>query len=169
MASLPLRFLNKKQNKPYLFAINEVATWQQQQILSTLPSPNHLTYFHSGFLKKDDSCNRTVYLSASVKPEGREQARCHTSPGNPGQHTAACVWGISSSKAEQPARLTWSLREEQARTRLQARTLRAVLLHARPYQRDTGELLASSGSGRWGRKGEVCSEVNHRSPKENQN
>lgn len=76
-------------------------------------------------------------LSASVKPEGGEQARCHTSPGNPVQHTA-CVWGINSSKAEQPARLTWSLREEQALTWLQARTLRAVLLHAWPCQRDTG-------------------------------
>lgn len=130
--------------------------------------PNSHDLF-SLWISKERRFKQPDCLSASVKPEGREQARCHTSPGNPVQHTAACVWGINSSKAEQPARLTWSLREEQARTWLQARTLRAALLRARPYQRDIGELLASRGSGRWGRKGEVCNEVNHRSPKENQN
>ena len=103
-------------------------------------------YLFSLWISKEIRFMQPDCLPASVKPEGREQARCHTSPGNPIQHTAACVWGINSSKAEQSARLTQGPREERACTWLCARTLlHAMLLHAQPYQRDIGEILESGG------------------------
>jgi len=44
-----------------------------------------------------------------------------------------------------------------------------ALYPAQPHQTDTGETLESGGSGRRRRKGDVCDEVNRKSPRENQN
>lgn len=91
-----------------------------------------------------------------MKPEGREQAGCCTSPGNPSQGSAACVWSINSSKAEQCASLTWSLREGWAHTRLGSHSAQPLTLHS-PVTGALGGILQSGQGTRGGRERSVMS------------
>lgn len=112
---------------------------------SSFPEPRSL---FSLWISEEGRFIPTDCVFASVKPEGRGQARYHPSPGNPTRHTAARVRGISSSKVKRSADPSQRLREEHIHARPRADAVRAVLLPRAALSEGHGGGLKAGKEGR---------------------